>query len=76
MKTFEIHGSTGDSFIHVGETLQNLQNYIPSENVVFITDKNVKQFYKNDFPPHPVITIDIGEKIKNLDPLVIYRRPD
>jgi 3-dehydroquinate synthase len=67
MKTFEIHGSTGDSFIHVGETLQNLQNYIPSENVVFITDKNVTQFYENDFPPHPVITIDIGEKIKNLD---------
>ena len=67
MKTFEIHGSTGDSFIHVGETLQNLQNYIPSENIVFITDKNVKQFYENDFPPHPAITIDIGEKIKNLD---------
>ncbi len=67
MKTFEIHGSTGDSFIHVGETLQNLQNYIPSENVVFITDKNVTQFYEKDFPPHPVITIDIGEKIKNLD---------
>jgi 3-dehydroquinate synthase len=67
MKTFEIHGSTGDSFIHVGETLQNLQNYIPSENVVLITDKNVKQFYENDFPPHPAITIDIGEKIKNLD---------
>jgi len=67
MKTFEIHGSTGDSFIHVGEILQNLQNYIPSENIVFITDKNVKQFYENDFPPHPAITIDIGEKIKNLD---------
>ena len=67
MKTFEIHGSTGDSLIHVGETLQNLQNYIPSENVVFITDKNVTQFYENDFPPHPGITIDIGEKIKNLD---------
>jgi 3-dehydroquinate synthase len=67
MKTFEIHGSTGDSFIHVGETLQNLQNYIPSENIVFITDKNVKQFYENDFPLHPVITIDVGEKIKNLD---------
>lgn len=67
MKTFEIHGSTGDSFIHVGETMQNLQNYIPSENIVFITDKNVKQFYENDFPPHPVITIDIGETIKNLN---------
>jgi len=67
MKTFEIHGSTGDSFIHVGETLRNLEKYIPSENVVLITDKIVKQFYENDFPPHPVITIDIGEKIKNLD---------
>jgi len=67
MKTLEIHGSTGDSFIYVGETLQNLENYIPSENVVIITDKNVKQFYENDFPTHPVITIDTGEKIKNLD---------
>jgi 3-dehydroquinate synthase len=67
MKTLEIHGSTGDSFIYVGETIQNLENYIPTENVVIITDKNVMQFYENDFPTHPVITIDTGEKIKNLD---------
>lgn len=67
MKTLEIHGSTGDSLIHVGEILRNLGNYIPSENVVFITDKNVTQFYENDFPLHPVITIETGEKIKNLD---------
>lgn len=67
MKTLEIHGSTGDSFIYVGEILRNLEKYTPSKNVVLITDKNVKQFYENDFPPHPVITIDTGEKIKNLD---------
>jgi len=67
MKTLEIHGNAGDSFIHVGETLRNLEKYMPSKNVVLITDKNVKQFYENDFPPHPVITIDTGEKIKNLD---------
>ncbi len=67
MKTLEIHGLTGDSTIYVGETLQNLGNYIPSENVVLITDKNVKQYYENDFPPHPVITIESGEKIKTLD---------
>jgi 3-dehydroquinate synthase len=67
MKTLEINGSTGDSFIHVGESLRNLEKYIPSKNVVLITDKNVKQFYNNDFPPHPAITIDTGEKIKNLD---------
>jgi 3-dehydroquinate synthase len=67
MKTFEIHGSTGDSTIRVGEKFQNLEKYIPAENVVIITDVNVKHFYQNDFPPHPVITIQTGEKIKNLD---------
>jgi 3-dehydroquinate synthase len=67
MKTLEIRGTTGDSFIHVGEILRNLKNYIPSENVVLITDKNVKQLYENEFPPHPAITVGIGEKIKNLD---------
>jgi 3-dehydroquinate synthase len=67
MKTLEIQGLTGYSTIYVGETLQNLGNYIPSENVVLITDKNVKQYYENGFPPHPVITIESGEKIKTLD---------
>ena len=67
MKTLEIHGSTGDSTIRVGEKLQNLGKYIPTENVVIITDVNVKRFYQNNFPPHPVITIQTGEKIKNLD---------
>jgi 3-dehydroquinate synthase len=67
MKTFEIHGSTGDSTIRVGEKLQNLGKYIPAENVVIITDVNVTRFYQNNFPPHPVITIQTGEKIKNLD---------
>jgi 3-dehydroquinate synthase len=67
MKTLEIHGSANKSTIRVGEKLQNLGNHIPGENVVIITDVNVKRFYQNNFPPHPVITIQIGEKIKNLD---------
>ena len=67
MKTLEIHGSTGDSTIRVGEKLQNLGKYIPAENVVIITDVNVKRFYQDNFPPYPVITIQTGEKIKNLD---------
>lgn len=67
MKTLEIHGNTGDSTIRIGEKLQNLGKYIPAENVVIITDVNVKHFYQNNFPPHPVITIQTGEKIKNLD---------
>ena len=67
MKTFEIHGSTGDSFICVGETLSNLEKYIPSQNVVLITDTNVKTHYKNQFPSHPLITLKTGEAIKTLD---------
>jgi len=67
MKTLEIQGSTKGSTIRVGEKLQNLGNYIPSKNVVIITDVNVKRFYQNKFPPHPVITIQTGEKIKTLD---------
>ena len=67
MKTLEIHGSANKSTIRVGEKLQNLGKYIPGENVVIITDVNVKRFYQDNFPPHPVITIQTGEKIKNLD---------
>ena len=67
MKTFEIHGSTGDSFIHVGETLRNLGKYIPSKKVVLITDTNIKKYYEHQFPSHPLITLKTGEAIKTLD---------
>jgi 3-dehydroquinate synthase len=67
MKTFEIHGSTGDSFIHVGEALRNLERYVPSRKVVLITDTNVKRYYENQFPSHSLITLETGEAIKTLD---------
>jgi len=67
MKIHKIHGSTGVSTILVGEELQNLKKYIPAENVVIITDTNVRHFYQKDFPHYDVITIATGEKIKNLD---------
>ncbi len=51
----------------VGEHLENLKNYVDAEKAVIITDTNVRQFYQNDFPPYDVITIETGEKIKNLD---------
>jgi 3-dehydroquinate synthase len=67
MKTFDIHGGTGDSFIHVGETLRNLGKYIPSKKVVLITDTHVKKYYEDRFPSHPLITLKTGEAIKTLD---------
>ncbi len=67
MKIHKIHGSTGVSTILVGEEIQNLEKYIPAENVVIVTDTNVRHFYQKDFPHYDVITIATGEKIKNLD---------
>lgn len=67
MKVVEIHGARGDSTILIGESLQNLQQHIHSDEVIIITDKNVKRFYSEDFPPYQVIEIGTGERIKNLD---------
>ncbi len=67
MKALEIHGTTGDSTILIGESLQNLPKYTASDEVVIITDKNVRRFYSGDFPPYQVVEIGTGEKIKNLD---------
>jgi len=66
MKILEIDGTTGRSQILVGEKIQNLGQYIPSENLLIITDTNVAKLYKKDFPKARIIEIATGEKIKNL----------
>ena len=67
MKKLVIQTSNKISEILIGEKLQNLQKYLPSEKIVIITDKNVKHHLQKDFLPYPVIEIGTGEKIKNLD---------
>ena len=67
MKILEIHGSTGDSTILIGERLQELERYVPSEKAVIITDTNVRHHYGRYFPHCEVIEIGTGEKTKNLD---------
>ena len=67
MKGLEICGSTGDSSILVGESLQNLQNYIGSQRVVITTDKNIRHYYSKNVPPHEVIEVGTGERIRNLN---------
>jgi len=69
MRTLEIQGITGISKIMVGERLENLKDYIPPDNVVVITDKNVRRIYGKDFPQCEIIEISTGERIKNLDTL-------
>ena len=67
MGKLEIHGSTGDSTVLIGESLRSLEKYIPSEKVLVITDTNVRRHYQKDFPSCEVIEIGTGEVIKNLD---------
>jgi len=75
VRILEIHGSTGNATIVIGESLQNLKKYIPSEKPAIITDKNVRYLYSNDFPPYQVIEIGTGETIKNLDTVqTIYEK--
>jgi len=66
IETFSIRHNSGFSSIYVGEKLKNLEQYLPSTQVVIITDENIKHCYQKDFPDVPVITIGTGEKIKTL----------
>ena len=75
MKILEIHGTTGDSAILVGESLRNLERYISVEEALIITDTNVKRHYLKDFSRCEVIEIGTGEKVKNLDTVqAVYGR--
>jgi 3-dehydroquinate synthase len=67
MKVLKVRGSARESSIYVGEKLKNVSGYIPLERTVIITDSNVEAYYGRDFPPCPVITIGVGEKIKTLE---------
>ena len=67
MKLFQVKGSSRDSTIYVGETLENVGQYIPAKKPFIITDTNVAGIYRDAFPDCPVIVIGTGEAIKTLD---------
>ena len=67
MKKIVINGISGDSGVFIGETISNLEKYIPgSNNIVIITDNIVRKIYGDFFDKYKVIEIGTGEGIKNL----------
>jgi 3-dehydroquinate synthase len=75
MRELKIKGTSGDSTLYIGESLQNLKDYIPPVKTVIITDSNVKHHYHRDFPSTEIIEIGMGEKIKNLDTVrMVYEK--
>jgi len=67
MHTITIQGSSKESTILVGEACSNVKKYLPSSQVVIITDNNVFDNYQEFFPDGNVIRIDTGEGIKNFE---------
>ena len=74
MKTFHVDGQLGRSSIHVGESINNLEEYLPTDQVVIVTDENINRHYGKAFPDVPVITIGRGEKIKTLSTVESIQR--
>ncbi len=74
MEKIVIEGRDNPSAILVGESIENLKNYIPDAGVFIITDENVDKFHGKKFPDFPVYVIEPGESSKDF-PVVakIYR---
>ncbi len=75
MRTIEIRGERSISTVLVGESLENLKQYITSGKTIVVTDRNVNRHYHDLFPACPVIEIGAGESSKDLKTVqYIYER--
>jgi 3-dehydroquinate synthase len=70
-----IQGQTGPSDIVVGEHVENLARYLPSDRrPIIVTDDNLLRLHGHRFPSADVIRIGTGEKVKTLESVShIYR---
>lgn len=67
MDTIFVKGSSRNSRILVGETMDKLPEYMPGNHVFIITDRNVYDIYETSFPRFPVYTLKPGEATKTPD---------
>jgi len=75
MREIQVRTDSSFSRVLLGEKFTNLERYCDVDNMVILTDKNLKTHYHYKFPAGKVISIDTGEKIKTLDTVnEIYRQ--
>jgi 3-dehydroquinate synthase len=67
MKSIVIHGRSKDSKIMIGENIDNVAKYLPSQETAIITDRNVYRHYHQVMPTDKIIQIGTGEEIKGLE---------
>jgi 3-dehydroquinate synthase len=64
MKSIIIEGKNGTSRIVIGESMDNVKDYLPKTSVFIITDRNVNKLYGHRFPDAPVYVAEPGEDSK------------
>jgi 3-dehydroquinate synthase len=67
MRQLSVKGLQGSSKILIGERLSNLSKYLPSTNILIITDETVKSMYGHLFPEVSTIELVQGESFKTLE---------
>ncbi len=67
MQKLTVRGHRTNSTLLIGERLQNVINYIRAQKVIVITDNNVDNLFRKQFPSEDIISIGTGESIKTLD---------
>lgn len=65
MKVIELNTKDKVSRILIGESIENLDKYVPKKTII-ITDSNVARFYGKYFNKYKVIKIEPGEKSKRI----------
>ncbi len=67
MEIIQVRADSGNSFVHIGACLNDLELFINTKKTIIISDTNVLSIYGTALPPCPVISISPGECSKNLN---------
>jgi 3-dehydroquinate synthase len=62
-----INTATRKSEILIGAKWKSFVKYVRTENAVIITDNNLLRHYGKSFPVYPILSVEPGEKSKNLE---------
>ncbi|MEM4633792.1 MAG: 3-dehydroquinate synthase [Candidatus Anstonellaceae archaeon] len=66
MRKLILNAASGKCEILIGETIENLSEYLKSSRIVIITDQKVRDLFESKFPAGEIIQIPIGEEAKTL----------
>ncbi len=62
----ELKGRERSSRIHIGDSLAGMEMCLTSDDIIVITDANIRKLHSHAFPEAEVIDVEPGEGSKNL----------